>query len=74
MGLEERVYSVLVVSAAERFNAALSEMLPQSLFSPVRFVRGVSIAKQAIAERDFDLCRMTPAWSLRQNCARQRAR
>ena len=55
MGLEERVYSVLVVSAAERFNAALSEMLPQSLFSPVRFVRGVSIAKQAIAERDFDL-------------------
>ena len=55
MGLEERVYSVLVVSAAERFNAALSEMLPQSLFSPVRFVRGVSIAKQAIAKRDFDL-------------------
>ena len=30
MNLEERVYSVLVASAAENFNSALAAMLPES--------------------------------------------
>lgn len=54
MELEERVYSVLVVSAAEKFNAALLPLLPSSGYDPVRVVSDVSSAKRAFAERPFD--------------------
>lgn len=37
MGLEERVYSVLVVSAGESFNSALSALLPRVFFFPDLF-------------------------------------
>ena len=36
MGLEERVYSVLVATAAESFRTALTELLPEASYSPVR--------------------------------------
>ncbi len=55
MRLEEQIYSVLVVSAAEPFNSALSAMLPEAAFSPVRFASSISIAKQVLTQRDFDL-------------------
>ena len=35
MGLKERVYSVLVVSQAERFNTAIKELLAALPFEPV---------------------------------------
>lgn len=54
MNLEERVYSVLVASAAENFNSALAAMLPESAFSPVTVVSGIAAAKRAFAERDYD--------------------
>lgn len=54
MRLEEQVYSVLVVSAAEPFNSALSTMLPEAAFSPVHFVSSIRVAKQVLAQRDFD--------------------
>lgn len=54
MSLEKRMYSVLVVSAAENYNSALTELLPESEYSPVRFVSSISSAKRAIAERDYD--------------------
>lgn len=54
MSLKEQVYSVLVVSAAERLNQALPEMFPAPSFSPVQVVRDVSAAKRALAERYFD--------------------
>lgn len=38
MGLEERVYSVLVATAAESFRTALTELLPEASYSPVCFV------------------------------------
>ena len=34
MGLKERVYSVLVVSQAERFNTAIKELLAALPFEP----------------------------------------
>lgn len=55
MVLRERVYSVLVVSAGEKFNAALAEMLPESTYEPVVYVNSVGAAERAIAERAFDL-------------------
>ena len=54
MSLKERVYSVLIVSAAESFNDALSALLPNSKYSPTHFVSNISAAKRVLAERAFD--------------------
>ena len=54
MSLKERIYSVLIVSAAEGFNDALSTLLPTSKYSPTNFVSNISAAKRALAERAFD--------------------
>lgn len=54
MSLKERVYSVLIVSAAESLNSALSALLPEAKYSPVRFVSSISAAKRAYTERAFD--------------------
>lgn len=54
MSLKERVYSVLIVSAAENFNNALSDLLPNAKYSPTHFVSNISAAKRALAERAFD--------------------
>ncbi len=54
MSLKERVYSILIVSAAESLNAALSALLPESRYSPVHIASSVSSAKRAFAERAFD--------------------
>ena len=54
MSMKERVYSVLIVSAAESFNDALSALLPNSKYSPTHFVSNISAAKRVLAERAFD--------------------
>ena len=54
MSLKEQVYSVLIVSAAESFNDALSALLPTSKYSPTHFVSNISAAKRVLAERAFD--------------------
>ena len=54
MSLEQRVYSILVVSAMDNFNSALSDLLPEASYSPVQIVSSVSIANRMLAERDFD--------------------
>ncbi len=54
MSLKERVYSVLVVSSAEKLNNALSSMLAESLCNPVRFVSNVSHAKRIWSESSYD--------------------
>lgn len=54
MSLKERVYSVLIVSAAEGFNTALSALLPESNYMPARVVTNVSAAKRALAECAYD--------------------
>ena len=54
MDLKERTYSALVVSAAEKLNTALSELLSESRCQPVKIVSNVSAAKRAVNERAFD--------------------
>ena len=54
MSLKEQIYSVLVVSASEKFNQTLPEVFPVSTFSPMNFVSDVSAAKRAVSERAFD--------------------
>ena len=55
LSLREQVYSVLVVSASEKFNQALPEFFPVPVFSPLNIVSNVSSARRAVSERDFDL-------------------
>ncbi len=54
MSFQERVYSVLIVSAAEKFNLSLRALLPDFRFSPVRFESSVNAAKRILLERNFD--------------------
>lgn len=54
MSLKERVYSVLIVSAAEGFKRALSTLLPESKYTPIHFVSSISAAKRVCAERNYD--------------------
>lgn len=54
MSLEERTYTMLAVSAAERFNTALPGLLPGQGFCRITFAGGVSAGKRLLAERPFD--------------------
>ena len=54
MGLKERTYSILLVSGAESFNAALSGLLATASFSSITMVDSVSAAARKIVERSFD--------------------
>ena len=55
MSLKEQVYSVLVVSASEKFNQAIPDIFTSSFFSPINYVTSITTAKRAVAERSFDL-------------------
>ena len=54
MSLKERIYSVLVVSAAETFSTSLRALLPESTYAPVHVVTSITAAKRAFAEKAFD--------------------
>ncbi len=55
MDLKLRVYSVLFVSASEKINNAVFDLLPKSKYAPVLIVSDISSAKRAFTEREFDL-------------------
>ena len=54
MELEERVYSVLIVSASEKFQNALRSLLPESAYSPIVTAASVGEAERARTGQDFD--------------------
>lgn len=54
MSLEKRTYSVLLISAAQKFNTAISSLLPESKYSKIRTVSGISAARQSASEYAFD--------------------
>ena len=45
MVFSDQTYSVLVVSAAQKFNEAFAAMLPGSEYYPVRFVGNIAAAR-----------------------------
>lgn len=51
----QTVYSVLIVSANEKFNISLRSLLPEAKFSPVRTVHSVSAARRELLNRGYDL-------------------
>ena len=54
MSLKERVYSILVVSAADNFNVAFAAILSETRYSLVQTATSVSAAKRVLAEKTFD--------------------
>ena len=55
MDLVERCYSVLLVSASQKFNNAVLPLLPARQFSPIVQIADVSGARRCLLERSFDL-------------------
>ena len=55
MGLQERVYSVLIVSASEKFQNTLRSLLPETSCSPIVTVSHIGAAERARNGQDFDL-------------------
>ena len=55
MVFQEKTYSVLLVSAQEKFNTAISELLPMTDYWPCVTVSSVSAAKRRLAEQDYDI-------------------
>lgn len=54
MSMDERAYSVLVVSPTENFINAMDSMLPEVSFQPIVSVSSVAAAQRAVAQRSFD--------------------
>ena len=54
MSLKERVYSVLLVSASEKFRNSLLPLLPEPAYSPVVTAASVGAAERTRNQREFD--------------------
>lgn len=54
MSLKERIYSVLIVSASDKFNTAAAEMLRTLRHQPLLTAASVSQARRHCAARQFD--------------------
>ena len=52
-------YSVLVVSSQQKFNDALTPMLPAAEYYPVRFTANVAAARRELLSRSFDFVIIT---------------
>ena len=54
MSLRERVYSILIVSATDKFTSAFADLLLETRYSPIHTAARVSAAKRMLAEKTFD--------------------
>lgn len=55
MVFQERTYSVLVVSSAEKFNATTTTLFPVTDYYPVTLAKSVSEAQRKLLERAYDI-------------------
>ena len=55
MVFQERTYSVLVVSASEKFNATIMTLLPVTDYWPVTIAKSVAEAKRRLVEQSYDI-------------------
>ena len=54
MVFEERTYSVLVVSAGQKFRDAMAAMLPYSEYYPICYSESVASARRELLARNYD--------------------
>ena len=52
--MTEHIYSVLVVSSAEKFVKPMLEMLPEKMFDPIMTATDATQARRKLLENDFD--------------------
>lgn len=52
---EQRRYSLLLASSAERFNSALPSLLPESLYFPITVATDVAGARRRLLENKYDI-------------------
>lgn len=55
MVFSEHTYSVLVVSAAQKFNDAMATLLPGTDYYPVSYASNVAAARREMLARNYDL-------------------
>ena len=55
MDMTEHIYSVLVVSSAEKFVKPMLEMLPEKMFDPIMTATDATQARRKLLENDFDI-------------------
>ena len=55
MDMTEHIYSVLVVSSAEKFVKPMLEMLPEKMFDPIMTATDAAQARRKLLENDFDI-------------------
>jgi len=55
MPLRERVFSVLIVSASDKLNSSLRELLPESHYDTVTVAGSVNEAQRILQERSYDI-------------------
>ncbi len=55
MDLSEHLYSVLIVSHAEKLNKSLTDLLPANQYDPITVVRDAGSATRAFLERRYDI-------------------
>ena len=54
MGLEERAYSMLVISGGDKVNRALEGFVPSALLPHIQFAGSISEGRRVLNERAFD--------------------
>lgn len=55
MSFTEHVYSVLIVSASEKFNHSFMTYLPQKEYSPIHIAQSINSAQRCILEQPYDI-------------------
>ena len=55
MAFQERTYSVLLVSASERFNTSVMPLLPSTDYWPVHIAKSVAEAQRRLLESNYDI-------------------
>ena len=54
MSLEQKVYSVLLVSSAAQFTSSLKALLPSSDYFPIHTVKNIAAAGRSFSARSYD--------------------
>ncbi len=55
MPFKEHIYSVLIVSASDKFSVSLRALLPEKDYSPVNTVTSINAAQRELLDRSYDL-------------------
>ena len=64
MSLRERVYSILIVSATDKFTSAFADLLPETRYSPVHTAASVNAAERMPWDISKKMTEDSSSWHL----------